>query len=376
MHRCFGSMIPLAGLQDLHGQPDPTPTIPSSFESILSVRWLGSPTSAVIGLTVPAKANIRSGDGFLFTNPAGETTALYFAGGGDTAGEATAISNGAGYNDDDTSIVVGNGAAFSIGDVIQPEGSFEWIQITNIVSNTLTVVRAYKGTVASSLTDNQKLWVVPADLAAADTVVYVDITADTTEVDVMDALLTALNGAAIGLETVIDWADGTAVIATTGTGASMNSWEVVEYINDAGGEIWSQFGTDPAVFEGGIDTDDLCIVQNEVDGVKSLIWLGDVGDVTEYDIDLALVASAELPFGLDIIGAPVATSQLTNLNPAYINSSFTQPADTTLNSGQEEPCRVSITNTTTDPETFSINIFAVSRSITVSVGFGFNGITE
>lgn len=55
----------------------------------------------------------------------------------------------------DTDFVVDNGSRFQVGDQIQVEGSEELMLVTAINSNTLTVVRAYAGTTAENLADNQ-----------------------------------------------------------------------------------------------------------------------------------------------------------------------------------------------------------------------------
>lgn len=54
----------------------------------------------------------------------------------------------------DTSFVVDNGSRFRIGDQIQVEGSEELMLVTDISSNTLTVVRGYAGTTPENLADN------------------------------------------------------------------------------------------------------------------------------------------------------------------------------------------------------------------------------
>lgn len=61
--------------------------------------------------------------------------------------------------DVDTTFVVDSGAAFAIGDVIQTQYEFdvpsgELMLITNIVANTLTVVRGYSSTDAEDLENN------------------------------------------------------------------------------------------------------------------------------------------------------------------------------------------------------------------------------
>ena len=55
----------------------------------------------------------------------------------------------------DTDFVVDNGSRFRIGDQIQIEGSEELMLVTNVSTNTLTVVRGYAGTTAENLADDQ-----------------------------------------------------------------------------------------------------------------------------------------------------------------------------------------------------------------------------
>jgi hypothetical protein len=55
----------------------------------------------------------------------------------------------------DTDFVVDDGSRFRIGDQIQIEGSEELMLVTDISTNTLTVVRGYAGTTAEDLADNQ-----------------------------------------------------------------------------------------------------------------------------------------------------------------------------------------------------------------------------
>jgi hypothetical protein len=55
----------------------------------------------------------------------------------------------------DTSFEVDNGSRFRVGDQIQVEGSRELMLVTNVVTNTLTVVRSYGGTTAEELADNK-----------------------------------------------------------------------------------------------------------------------------------------------------------------------------------------------------------------------------
>jgi len=55
----------------------------------------------------------------------------------------------------DTDFVVDHGSRFRIGDQIQVEGSEELMLVTDISTNTLTVVRGYAGTTPENLADNQ-----------------------------------------------------------------------------------------------------------------------------------------------------------------------------------------------------------------------------
>ncbi|MCA8936360.1 MAG: DUF5309 family protein [Planctomycetes bacterium] len=72
----------------------------------------------------------------------------------------SAINNGAGYDDGATSWVVDDGSVFRVGDIIRPEGSDEVLQVTAISTNTLTVTRAYGGSTAASVVDNQTVNVI------------------------------------------------------------------------------------------------------------------------------------------------------------------------------------------------------------------------
>ena len=72
----------------------------------------------------------------------------------------SAINNGAGYDDGATSWVVDDGSVFRVGDIIRPEGSDEVLQVTAISTNTLTVTRAYGGSTAAAVVDNQTVNVI------------------------------------------------------------------------------------------------------------------------------------------------------------------------------------------------------------------------
>lgn len=57
----------------------------------------------------------------------------------------------------DTTFVVDHGSRFRVGDQIQVEGSAELMFVTDVSTNTLTVVRGYAGTTPESLADNQTI---------------------------------------------------------------------------------------------------------------------------------------------------------------------------------------------------------------------------
>lgn len=70
---------------------------------------------------------------------------------------------------DATSITVNNGSRFQVGDLVRPGNASEIMQVTAIATNTLTVVRRYGGTSASSLSNGLKLTIVGnAALEGAD----------------------------------------------------------------------------------------------------------------------------------------------------------------------------------------------------------------
>ncbi len=70
---------------------------------------------------------------------------------------------------DATSITVNNGSRFQVGDLVRPGNASEIMQVTAIATNTLTVVRRYGGTSASSLSHGLKLTIVGnAALEGAD----------------------------------------------------------------------------------------------------------------------------------------------------------------------------------------------------------------
>lgn len=70
---------------------------------------------------------------------------------------------------DATSVTVNNGPRFQVGDLVRPGNATEIIQVTAVATNTLTVVRRYGGTPASSLSNGLKLTIVGnAALEGAD----------------------------------------------------------------------------------------------------------------------------------------------------------------------------------------------------------------
>ncbi|MBL8760368.1 MAG: DUF5309 family protein [Phycisphaerae bacterium] len=70
---------------------------------------------------------------------------------------------------DATSVTVNNGPRFQVGDLVRPGNATEIMQVTAVATNTLTVVRRYGGTPASSLSNGLKLTIVGnAALEGAD----------------------------------------------------------------------------------------------------------------------------------------------------------------------------------------------------------------
>ncbi|MEC9372664.1 MAG: DUF5309 family protein, partial [Planctomycetota bacterium] len=68
-----------------------------------------------------------------------------------------------------TSFGVENGNFFQIGDQIRGEGAKEVMLVTNVVANTLTVVRGYGGTIPETIMDDQRLFILGnAALEGAD----------------------------------------------------------------------------------------------------------------------------------------------------------------------------------------------------------------
>lgn len=59
-----------------------------------------------------------------------------------------------------TSVTVDNGIRFRAGDQVRAEGSEEIMLVTAVATNTLTVTRAYGGTIAEALSDNLKLYIL------------------------------------------------------------------------------------------------------------------------------------------------------------------------------------------------------------------------
>ncbi|MCC6228941.1 MAG: DUF5309 family protein [Phycisphaerales bacterium] len=61
---------------------------------------------------------------------------------------------------DATSVTVNNGSRFQVGDLVRPGNATEIMQVTAVSTNTLTVVRRYGGTAASSLSNGLKVTIV------------------------------------------------------------------------------------------------------------------------------------------------------------------------------------------------------------------------
>lgn len=71
--------------------------------------------------------------------------------------EADAINNGAGYTSGDTAIVVDNGAYHKAGDVIYVPRTQEYLLVSSVSTNTLTVVRSFGDPAAAALVDNDPI---------------------------------------------------------------------------------------------------------------------------------------------------------------------------------------------------------------------------
>jgi hypothetical protein len=84
-----------------------------------------------------------------------------------TEASGTLVNNGAGYSASATSIVVDDGTELAIGQTIII--GTEQLLVTNISSNTLTVVRGLNGTTAATITDNDPVSILrwPPDLERA-----------------------------------------------------------------------------------------------------------------------------------------------------------------------------------------------------------------
>lgn len=83
----------------------------------------------------------------------------------DSINQTTFTPNG----QDATSLTVVNGSRFQVGDLIRPGNAPEVIQVTGVSSNTLTVVRRYGSTPASTIVNGQRLTILGnAALEGAD----------------------------------------------------------------------------------------------------------------------------------------------------------------------------------------------------------------
>ncbi len=83
----------------------------------------------------------------------------------DTINQTVFTPNG----QDATSVTVVNGSRFQIGDLLRPGNAPEVIQVTAVSTNTLTVVRRYGSTAASTLVNGQRLTILGnAALEGAD----------------------------------------------------------------------------------------------------------------------------------------------------------------------------------------------------------------
>jgi hypothetical protein len=83
----------------------------------------------------------------------------------DSINQTTFTPNG----QDATSLTVANGSRFQVGDLLRPGNAPEVIQVTGVSSNTLTVVRRYGSTPASTIVNGQRITILGnAALEGAD----------------------------------------------------------------------------------------------------------------------------------------------------------------------------------------------------------------
>lgn len=71
-----------------------------------------------------------------------------------------AINNGAGYLAGDTSVVVDDGTKFAAQDIVKVTRTGELLRVTNVSTNTLTVVRSVGPTAAAALVDDDELFIL------------------------------------------------------------------------------------------------------------------------------------------------------------------------------------------------------------------------
>ena len=71
-----------------------------------------------------------------------------------------AVNNGAGYAAGDTSIVVDDGTKFAAQDIVKVTRTAEVLRVTNVSTNTLTVVRSVGATAAAAINDNDELYIL------------------------------------------------------------------------------------------------------------------------------------------------------------------------------------------------------------------------
>lgn len=181
-----------------------------------------------------AKSSILEfGDRFVVSGPGG-TTLIYLLRGGDADGShLSAINNGAGYDDDDTLITVVSGAAFQIGDVITAS-RHEFMLVTNVSGNNLTVTRGHLGTPQEAINHADRVYRVPAEMIGHDNYVGVSLDSATTAKQVMDTIKTEFAAYSLGALMTDSDNDGNLILIQNVPG---EEWSVAGTLNDEGWSI-------------------------------------------------------------------------------------------------------------------------------------------
>jgi hypothetical protein len=254
-----------------------------SVNGNLAFWFKGVALTASGAASVPAVADLESaGDALLFTAPDGTSHAFIFVAGSAELGLTTRINNIGGYDDIATSIVVDDASGLSINDIIQVAGTPEFIKITNIVGNTLTVTRGEYGTTPASMSDNAGVYIIPAAVYGADTLTFVTMTVEVTAADVMATFELAFNAAAIGVTSDDSAADGTTILTVDTAGADGNDWVFAEYGVNAGFTVTSPTG--------GVD-DLTAAPQAAIEASDYQIAVDLTGDSTAEDVEATIIAA-------------------------------------------------------------------------------------